>query len=101
MTFELGRVFMTPGVSHLAKGRGLDLMALIGRHASGDFGDIDAEDKRLNMRALKDGSRIMSSYDTPLGVVWVITDSVCDVDAPPYYRKNHRPATTALLPSEY
>jgi hypothetical protein len=46
------------------------------RHLSGDWGDLDTQDKQLNDRALKDGSRIFSAYQTVKGVkLYVITEA--------------------------
>jgi hypothetical protein len=59
------------------------------RHAAGDWGDIDPEDRGLNEQALVEGSRIFSVYALPTTeTMWVITEA-------------DRSSTTALLPSEY
>jgi len=84
----LGRVFATPGALEvLGKGGGhpFDYLA---RHAAGDWGDLCAFDRRQNEVALREGHRILSSYGTPAGRVWVITEA-------------DRSATTILLPEEY
>ena len=61
----------------------------LARHLCGDWGELDAEDKRLNDEAVQDGSRILSSYTASTGTnLWVITDT-------------DRSATTILLPEEY
>ncbi len=89
--FELGRIQATPGA--------LDtlgwpvLLALITRHASGDWGDLDEEDKAANEAALQDGGRIFSAYNANGVRVWIITEAVGE--------DGHRAATTALLPDEY
>lgn len=87
--FPLGQVVATPGVlDALAPHPGL-LHRLVARHAHGDWGDLDAEDRQANDDALKNGSRIFSAYTTPDGEkVWLITES-------------DRSATTLLLPAEY
>tara|TARA_Y100001973_G_scaffold9945_1_gene13544 strand:+ start:231 stop:497 length:267 start_codon:yes stop_codon:yes gene_type:complete len=61
------------------------------RHAYGDWGDVPPEDDRANDQALKDGSRLVSSYDG--GKLWIITEAE---DA-----TGKRHATTLLLPEEY
>src|SRR5690349_18002039 len=61
----------------------------LGRHASGDWGEVDAEDWKANDDALKDGTRHISAYRTLKGVrLWVITEW-------------DRSVTTVLLPDEY
>jgi hypothetical protein len=82
--FELGRVGSTPGALDLD----VDLAGLLARHASGDWGDLGAFDRRENDRALKTGERLFSAYDTPSGRVWIITEA-------------DRSYTCFLLPSKY
>ncbi len=61
--FELGVVVATPGALEvLAPEETLDLLR---RHQGGDWGELDANDRRANNRALKDGTRLLSAY--PLG----------------------------------
>lgn len=63
--------------------------ALLARHVSGDWGDMDAHDKRANNAAVKEGNRIFSAYNLPLlHKVWIITEA-------------DRSSTTILLPEEY
>ena len=89
--FELGRILATPGALE-ALGRPV-ILALIARHASGDWGDLDEEDKAANEAALQNGGRIFSAYNTNGVRVWIITEAVGE--------DGHRAATTALLPDEY
>ena len=84
----LGRVLATPGALEvLGKGGGcpFDILA---RHAAGDWGDLCAFDRRQNEIALRAGFRVFSSYATPVGKVWVITEA-------------DRSVTTIVLPEEY
>jgi hypothetical protein len=84
----LGRVVATPGALKLlteAREHPLDLLA---RHATGDWGDLCAFDLRQNEIALRDGYRVLSSYDVLAGRVWIITEA-------------DRSITTLLLPEEY
>lgn len=101
--FSSGWIVATPGVLDLF-GDPLpeSILHCLRRHLSGDWGDIDAEDKKLNDRGVKEGGRVLSSYNFPQGTpscsgakgilevrkVWIITE--CD-----------RSVTTILLPSEY
>lgn len=86
----LGQVFATPEALRVLSEMGEDPLRLLARHATGDWGELDAHDRRKNQRSLKQGWRILSSY--PLGEngqrVWVITEA-------------DRSYTTILLPSEY
>ena len=61
------------------------------RHMHGDWGDVPPEDDKANDQALKNGSRLLSSYDG--GKLWIITEAE---DA-----TGRRHATTLLLPEEY
>ncbi|MGI4791096.1 MAG: hypothetical protein ACRYFS_19895 [Janthinobacterium lividum] len=87
--FPLGQLLSTPGAIAALQAVGMTPLSLLVRHAAGDWGDLDAEDKQLNERALQDGSRIFSAYCLAAGLkVWVITEA-------------NRAATTVLLPDEY
>lgn len=87
--FKLGQVLVTPGASEVLRASGQSLWVYLARHLRGDWGDLSTEDKRLNDEAVKDGSRILSSYTAATGAkLWVIT-------------KADRSATTILLPDEY
>jgi hypothetical protein len=90
MLFSLGQTGATPGVLDLIELGAVNLNTLLHRHACGDWGDLDAEDKALNDAAVKTGDRILSSYKVGENVVWIITEGA-DLDL----------VTTLLLPSEY
>lgn len=85
--FPLGQVVATPGALAYTQA-GVDFAVLLGRHVSGDWGDLDEHDKGVNVNALKSRNRIMSSYTTPAGVLWIITEA-------------DRSSTCLLLPEEY
>lgn len=83
----LGRVFATPGA--LEKLTAADIEKALQRHASGDWGDVDEDDRDENEFALREGFRLMSVYRSAKGEkFWVITEA-------------DRSATTILLPEEY
>jgi hypothetical protein len=84
----LGRVVATPGALKLLSEIGEDPFGYIARHAAGDWGELCAFDRRQNEIALRDGYRVLSSYEVPAGRVWIITES-------------DRSVTTILLPEEY
>jgi len=70
------------------------------RHNSGDWGELDDEDRAANNHALRNNEgRLLSAYPVPAWLtagatdptVWVITDDLEDDDH----------ATTMLWPSDY
>jgi hypothetical protein len=92
--FKLGQVVCTPGALEALDTAGQQPWQLLVRHVQGDWGDLNAEDRRLNDEALKDGSRILSAYTLKTGVrLWVITEAEDD--------RGNRAVTTLLLPDEY
>ena len=87
--FELGHVVATAGAAAL----NVDFAPYLARHAAGDWGELDAFDRRQNNLVVKEGLRILSAYDVPVGGgeterLWIITEA-------------DRSTTTVLLPSEY
>ena len=84
--FSLGQTVATQGIMGLLTEE--EIVTLLNRHAAGDWGDLDEEDKELNKDALINGERLFSSYDTQKGKVWVITEY-------------DRSVTTVLSPDEY
>ena len=84
----LGRVLATPGALNLLGKSGGHPFDYLARHATGDWGDLCAFDRRQNEIALRDGYRVLSSYEVPAGRVWIITEA-------------DRSVTTILLPEEY
>src|SRR5438552_11918976 len=92
--FLLGRLAATPGALEALEASGQEPSFFIARHASGDYGEVNDEDRQLNDEALIHGDRILSAYRTLKGVkLWVITEAADD--------NGHRAATTILLPDEY
>jgi hypothetical protein len=87
--FNLGYITATPRSLSTLEDAGILPQALLLRHQTGDWGDLDNEDKSTNDRSVNTGGRILSSYKVKPGVpVWVITEW-------------DRSSTTILLPSEY
>jgi hypothetical protein len=84
----LGRVVATPGALNLLKKSGGHLFEYLARHATGDWGDLCAFDRRQNEIALREGLRVLSSYEVPAGRIWIITEA-------------DRSVTTILLPEDY
>ena len=84
----LGRIVTTPGALKLLSDIEEDPFGYIARHAAGDWGELCAFDRRQNQIALREGLRVLSSYEVPAGKVWIITEA-------------DRSVTTILLPEEY
>ena len=92
--FNLGQLLATPGALAALEESGQRPIQFISRHAQGDWGEVCAEDGRLNNAALVDGSRLLSAYKTRKGTkLWIITEAADD--------DGNRAATTILLPEEY
>lgn len=87
--FRLGRLLVTPGALRALGEAGQGVEEFLNRHVSGDWGDLDVEDRNLNDFAVRHGGRILSAYRTRRNVrLWIITEA-------------DRSATTILLPDEY
>ena len=87
--FPLGLVVATPGALDTLAQANLEPGEFITRHVTGDWGDLDDEDKQENNLSLQKGFRLLSAYKLETGEkIWVITES-------------DRSATTILLPEEY
>ncbi len=87
--FDLGQIVATPGAIEALEDAEQTPVEFLSRHVAGDWGTVDAEDKRLNDEAIEIGSRILSAYVTKADVkLWIITEA-------------DRSSTCILLPSEY
>jgi hypothetical protein len=74
--FKLGRVVATPAAIELLESAGVAIWSLVARHVSGDFGHVDADDRRANEDAIRHGGRVLSSYVLPNNEkVWVLTEA--------------------------
>jgi hypothetical protein len=87
--FGLGAVFATRAALEVLGSAEVSPSELLERHASGDWGDVPAEDARENEHALTRGLRVLSSYSLPSGErVWIITEA-------------DRSSTSIITPEEY
>jgi hypothetical protein len=90
--FSLGRMVSTPGALNLMLEHGAQVQGLLYRHCHGDWGQVSAGDAQLNDAAVRDGTRILSSYQLVRGDrrtrVWIITEA-------------DRSSTCLLLPEEH
>lgn len=93
MSFKTGQIVITHGANEWRnKSFWYDLFISksLERHISGDWGDIEQEDKEANDKAIEHGGRLFSSYITDEGgtKIWIITEW-------------DRSATNILFPHEY
>lgn len=85
--FRLGNIVATPNALRYLTSD--DILMGIRRHQAGDWGDIPKCDRQANERALRDGLRLLSVYQSAAGIrFWLITEA-------------DRSATTVLLPEDY
>jgi hypothetical protein len=85
--FSLGEIILTEGAS--SKLSQTEIESGLHRHATGDWGEIDAECRQQNNKRVEIGGTLASIYKTAAGVkFYIITES-------------ERTATTILLPEEY
>ena len=87
VSFPLGQVIITTAARN--KLTPVEVTSSLVRHAAGDWGDVDEEDRLENKLALRWGLRLFSVYRSQRGIkFWIITEA-------------DRSATTVLLPQEY
>ena len=85
--FPLGQIVATPGA--LERLTQEEIVSLLRRHMTGDWGELCEEDRVSNDLALVEGGRLFSAYDGESDDrFWVITEA-------------DRSVTTILLPDEY
>ena len=85
----LGQIVATPGALEALKSSRQTPAEFLTRHATGDWGDLSADEMAENEFSIKNGFRLLSSYLTASGQrLWVITEAQRDL-------------TTLLLPDEY
>ena len=85
--FALGQLVITAGAEDVLQAD--EAVAMIRRHLTGDFGDMDAHDRRINYDEMRSGGRVLSRYKAASGdIIYVITEQ-------------WRGVTTILLPEEY
>lgn len=87
--FPLGHLVATPAALAVLAESKQSASEFLDRHARGDWGDVDDDDKKLNDEDLVNGGRVLSAYHTSKGdKIWIITEA-------------DRSVTTVLLPEEY
>ena len=85
--FPMGRLVATPNaLSQIGQD---DITSALRRHLSGDWGELDSEDRDANEQALIHGTRLLSAYHDANGTkFWIITEA-------------DRASTTLLMPEDY
>jgi hypothetical protein len=92
--FHPGQIVATPGALEALQNAGQTSHGFLVRHLSGDWGDLDDDDRSLNDAAVIDGSRILSAYTTRKWErIWIITEAADD--------QGRCLATTILLASQH
>jgi hypothetical protein len=96
--FSLGQLYITPGAQAALERYQVNPLLLLGRHMTGDWGEVCPEDTQTNEEALQIGGRLFSVYVLPAPdggstalapiKIWIITEA-------------DRSVTTLLLPEEY
>jgi hypothetical protein len=66
----------------------MNTAAYLARHQDGDWGDVPTEDSRENELSVREGFRVLSSYEVAGERLWIITEA-------------DRSSTCILLPEEY
>lgn len=85
--FKLGQTVITPNAMNRIPAQ--EVLAALGRHVEGDWGDVCEEDRQENEHSLNRYLRLLSVYHASDGTkFWIITEA-------------DRSATTVLLPEDY
>lgn len=85
--FPIGQLVATPNA--LSRLLPEEILFGIVRHQSGDWGDVDKDDRKENDLSLEKGFRLFSVYNGKYGArFWIIT-------------KADRSVTTVLMPEDY
>ena len=71
--FDLGNVVITPSLNDFLDR--MEVMNLLQRHSTGDYGDSPKEDVQMNVEAIRTGEdRVFSSYTIKNQKIFVITE---------------------------
>ena len=88
---SLGMVCMTAGINEAQledPAFSSEVLRCFFRYQNCDWGDLCKEDKDANREALENGNRVLASYHTTHGKVYIITEA-------------DRSSTTILFANEY
>lgn len=85
--FSMGSVFITPNALEVLSTE--EVNEALGRHLTGDWGDVDKDDWEENEFSIQKELRLLSVYHTAAGAkFWIITEA-------------DRSSTTVLMPEDY
>jgi len=71
----LGKIVVSEFARRALVEAGLDAVGLLARHQQGDWGELNAQGRRWNDAAAREGGEVSSYYRLPTGViVQVVTD---------------------------
>lgn len=74
--FALGRILVAPEIETL----GIDILRLLRRHQTGDFGDISEYDIQQNHQAVECGDEILSQYRVIIENMWILICVMTEAD---------------------
>ncbi len=77
LKFDLGKIYMTSGIDNEIKKDNKyikELINCISKYLTGNWGDLEDYDKKANENALKNNERLLGSYSTSKGKVYLITE---------------------------
>lgn len=86
--FPMGETFITVGALNACAAYPMPPAVLLIRHVTGDWRELDAEDRLRNEEAIREGTRVFSAYQFGEERFFVITEA-------------DRSRTTILLAHEY
>lgn len=89
--FNLGRLVMTCGIANEIKNNQSykkEILDCLTRYLSGDWGSLCDEDKEANELAIQNNDRILATYTTSCGKIYIITEF-------------NRSYTTVMFANEY
>ena len=89
--FQLGKLVMTSGIQNIINEKPnyqYELVNYLNRYLNEDWGDLCDDDKQMNEDAIRNNERLLASYVTSGGKIYIITE-------------RDRSYTTILLRSEY
>ena len=66
--FKLGQIVATPGALEALEDAGQLPAEFLRKHVAGDWGEVEADDRRENETSIECGFRILSAYKTKKGV---------------------------------
>ncbi len=75
--FQLGKLVITSGIQNIINEKPsfrYELVNYLNRYLNEDWGEICDGDKQMNDAAIKTNERILASYDTTKGNIYVITE---------------------------